>query len=368
MNEGAEASPAVERATARVPARLWRILKFAVALFFLVGALQLMKTGAAALDVLNGGGLLVRNAGATFGLGWLGALVVLSGAPVIATGLALVAAGSISEVQGFTMMAGARLGAAFVVLVVAVVYALRGGEGERFKPVSTAIMALATTAVIYVPGTFLGLLVLRLPAFRSISISFPHGFSDLLDIVYGGIVDRVSGWPPVLVFLGGLAILVGSFKLLDAAIPELNEDSLGSRRAGWLRRKWPMFGLGCLVAMATMSVSVALTVLVPLVAKKSVKREDIVPYIMGANVGTLGDKLLPALALDSPAAIRIVLAGIVTTLALSVIALTFLYPQIRTLVFRTQRQILKSKTRLAAFTGALVAVPLLIIEVANLLS
>src|SRR5688500_14088557 len=143
---------------------LWTI-KFLIALFVFVGALQLMKTGASTLDVLEPGGFLVRNPVTTLGLGWLGALFVLSGSPIAATALTLVKAGEeaaargaehFTEIQGFTMLTGSRLGAAFVVLVVAVIYALRGGEGERVKPVSTAILALSTTALIYLPGALIG--------------------------------------------------------------------------------------------------------------------------------------------------------------------------------------------------------------------
>lgn len=356
------------RSAARTLAAGSWVFKFAVALFFFVGSLQLMKEGAASLDVLNSGGFLVRNAGATLGLGWVGALLVLSGSPVAATGLALVAAGSITDVQGYTMLAGSRLGAAFVVLVVAVVYALRGGIGERFKPVSTAIMALSTTAVLYVPAAVLGLFLLRAPFFGSIDIRFPGQFGDLIDVFYGGLLDAMAAWPPLVVFLGGLGFLLLSFKLIDAVIPELNEATLGERRIRWLRGKWTMFGLGCLIALVTMSVSVALTVLVPLVAKKYVKREDIVPYIMGANITTLGDTLLAAFALNSPAAVRIVLAGIVTTTILSVLALTFFYVPLRRLIFTLQRHILRSRPRLAGFTGALFAVPLLIVVLANVVA
>ena len=341
-------------------------LRFLLAMFLFVGALQLMKTGAAGLDVLNEGGWLVRNAGATLGLGWIGALFVLSGSPMAATALTLVAAGSIDEIEGFTMLTGSRLGAAFVVLVVAVIYALRGGRGERLKPVSTAIMALSTTAVIYVPAAFLGLLLLRWEPFQGLTLQFPHQFGDLIDLIYGGLLGRIESWPGLVVFLGGLGVLLLSFKLIDAVIPELDEERLGERRISWLRRKWPMFALGCIVALITMSVSVALSVLVPLVSKKYAKREDIVPYIMGANITTLGDTMLAAFALDSAAAVRIVLAGILSATALSLVVLTFFYPQLRTLIFRFQRQMLKSKVRLGAFTAALFLVPLLTIALSNL--
>ena len=347
--------------------------RFVLALFLFVGALQLMKTGAAALDVLNNGGALVRNPGATLGLGWFGALLVLSGSPIAATSLTLVAADSISEVEGFTMLTGSRLGAAFVVLVVAVVYALKGGDslhvkGGRMKPVSTAVMALSTTALIYIPSAILGFFLLQWGPFHSIDLQFPHQFADIIDLVYGGLLARVENLPAGLIFLGGLAVLLVSFKLLDMVMPELDEQTLGEHRLRWLRAKWPMFALGSLVALITMSVSVALTVLVPLVAKKYVKREDILPYIMGANITTLGDTMLAAFALHSPAAVRIVLAEVIAASLLSVIVLTFFYPQTRTLVWRFQRQMVKSKPRLAAFTAALFLAPALIIGISNVLA
>jgi len=342
--------------------RAWWLGKFLLALFMLVGGLEIMQSGASSLDVLNSGGVLVRNAGTTFGLGWVGAMLVLSGAPVIATGLALVEAGSISEVQGFAMMTGARLGAAFIVLVVAVIYALRGGEGERWNPLSTAIISLLTTAIIYIPAAFLGFFLLQLPAFQKVNVSLPGEFSEITHRVYGPILSAIEPWPAMIVFFGGLGLLILSFKLLDSVVPELSEESLRGERLAWLRRKWPMFGLGCLIAIATMSVSVALTILVPLVAKNSVRRQDIIPYIMGANIGTLGDKLLPAFALDSAPAVRIVLAGIVTTLLLSVIALAFLYPKLRDLIFHLQWRVLRARSKfvLATFTASLFLVPIII--------
>jgi solute carrier family 34 (sodium-dependent phosphate cotransporter) len=361
------ASPPEEVPTRSVTQRiiwwLWWGLRFASALFLFVGALQLMKTGAAGLDILQNRGLLVRNPGSTLGLGWLGALFVLSGSPIAATSLTLVAADSITEIQGFTMLTGSRLGAAFVVLVVAVVYALRSGEGERLKPVSTAVMALSTTALIYIPASVIGFSLLRWGPFAGLEVQFPGQFADLIDLIYGGLLARVEQWPGAVLFLGGLGVLLLSFKMIDSVMPSLDEKTIGANRIQWLRSKWPMFAIGSLVALVTMSVSVALTVLVPLVAKKYVKREDILPYIMGANITTLGDTMLAAFALHSPAAVRIVIAEVIATSILSVILLAFFYPQTRRMVWKFQRQMVLNKTRLAAFTAALFLVPVAIIAV-----
>jgi sodium-dependent phosphate cotransporter len=355
---GAEAGPTAAQ-------RGWRVLRLLAALFLFVLALQLMKTGASGLSILNEGGFLVRNPGSTLGLGWLGALFVLSGSPVAATSLTLVKAGSISEVQGFTMLTGSRLGAAFVVLFVAVIYALRGGEGGRLKPLSTAVMAWVTTAIIYIPGAAIGLALLYWGPFSRLDLQFPAQFNSVIDIVYDPILERVEDWPGGLLFLGGLGILLVSFKVIDTVLPTFSEEKITSSKLSWLTKKWPMFALGSLVALVTMSVSVALTVLVPLVVKGYVKREAIVPYIMGANITTLGDTMLAAFLLGSPAAVRIVLAEVIGTTIVSVILLAFFYRPVRSAIWKFQRQMIKSKARLAAFTAALFITPLVIIGIAG---
>jgi sodium-dependent phosphate cotransporter len=365
-------------ATPPFPGIAWRVpwwaARFACALFLFVGALQLMKTGAASLDVLKPGGFLVENAASTLGLGWLGALFVLSGSPIAATSLTLVAAGEqaaagaerFTEIQGFTMLTGSRLGAAFVVLVTAVVYALRGGAGHRKTPLSAAVICLTTTAIVYVPASFIGFTLLRWDAFHSLSPTFPGQFADIVDLVYGDLIDRVKPWPSALVFLGGLAVLLASFRLVDTVMPTLSERTVDESRLSWLTRKWPLFWLGSLVALVTMSVSVALTVLVPLVAKNYVRRGHIVPYVMGANITTLGDTMLAAFALDSPAAVRIVLAEVIATSTLSVLLLAFCYPQLRAAMRWIEGVFVRSPARLALFTAALFVIPVATIVVAGL--
>lgn len=202
-------------ASAFTPARAigaaWWLVRLVVALFVFVGALQLMKTGAAGLSILQDDGFLVKNAGSTLGLGWLGALLVLSGSPIAATSLTLVAAGEqavdgFSELQGFTMLTGSRLGAAFVVLVTAALFAVRAGEGQRKAPVTCAMFALFATAMVYVPGAFLGAALLRWDTFHALELSAPGQFVDLIDLAYGGLLERADDVSAPLVFLGGLVL------------------------------------------------------------------------------------------------------------------------------------------------------------------
>jgi hypothetical protein len=78
-----------------------------------------------------------------------------------------------------------------------------------------------------------------------------------------------------------------------------------------------MFVLGAAVTMVSMSVSLSLTLLVPLSERGFVRRENVIPYIMGANITTFVDTLFASLLLDNPAAFTIVLTGMVSVAVIS---------------------------------------------------
>jgi Na+/phosphate symporter len=184
-------------------------------------------------------------------------------------------------------------------------------------------------------------------------------------------LNAVDGLPPLVNFFGGLVLLIVSFKLVDVLMPELTEEQLQGSRMNWLRHKWPMFALGIVATVATMSVSVALTILVPLVAKGYVKREDLIPYIVGADLGTLVDKLIVAfivgIGVKNPelaaSPVRIILAEIIGTATVGLFIMGFAYKPFRSAIWKFQRQMLRSKPRLAAFTGSLFFIPLIIIAI-----
>lgn len=362
-------SPLDRSALSRVGAGAFRAVRLLVGLLLFVGALQLLKTAAAGLSVLESG-ILVKNPGTALGLGWLGALIVLSGSPVAATALALVAGGeqggsAFTELQGFTMLTGSRLGAAFVVLVTAVIWALREGRGRRAAPLSTAVLALTGTAVVYVPAAFIGAFLLTSTPIQHMDARLPTRFVDVIDVIYGDLVEAAKAWPAGVTFLVAVATLLVAFKIIDTVLPSFDEQSLGPRVL-WLQRKWPMFALGSLVALVTMSVSVALTVLVPLVARGRVRRENVLPYIFGANITTLGDTMIAAFALNSPGAVRIVLVEVVATTLISVILLTFFYAQVRRGLWAVQRWVVDSSLRLTLFTICLFLVPVATIGISAL--
>ncbi len=65
-----------------------------------------------------------------------------------------------------------------------------------------------------------------------------------------------------------------------------------------------MFAFGTLVTLVTLSVSLSVTILVPLALKGYVRRDKVIPYVMGANIATWIDTLFAALAAELAAGLH----------------------------------------------------------------
>lgn len=344
---------------------LVKLLYLVLGVGLFVVALGLMKKGAAELIPALEGSIFTDNAWSTLGLGWLGACIVLSGSPVAASALTLLDGGAIDATQAFTMLTGSRLGAAFVVLVVGTIYALRNtGSAGRRAPISIGVLSLLMTMITYVPAAVVGYLLLDRGSFDGWDIGTSPRLTSLTDTLFGWpvdlAVDHLPGWA---LFPLGLATLLVGFWLFDKVLPSVGGEELEHRPEQWYEGKWPMFLLGGVVCLLTLSVSVALTVLVPLVAKGQIRRANTLPYIAGANITTLADTLVAAILLGNQDAVRVVVAVTLCVTAWTLFLLTFCYPAVRRTCLGVARRALESPHRLVAFVSVLFGVPLLLIAI-----
>lgn len=334
-----------------------KIAAFIAALFLFVLAIQLMKEGAKALGPGLADSPLFSNAFSTLGAGWLGAYVVLSGSPVAAVALSLYVGGASTELQTFTMLSGSRLGAAFVVLLVGFLYAVRSRGRNRTESIGMGVLALSLTAVVYVPGMLVGYGILKSGILDGIRLSASDNVLSLVDVIWGPALEALTELPDWSLLPLGLAIILVSFRLLDRVLPQLDGERHGSERAAWLKRPWPMFALGCLVATLTLSVSVALTALVPLASRGYIKREESIPYIMGANITTLADTLVAAMILGNSIAVHIVLAEAIGVSIISLVYLGFFYGPLRRSIMALDDWVTASTRRLWLFVAVLFLLP-----------
>jgi solute carrier family 34 (sodium-dependent phosphate cotransporter) len=344
-----------------------KVLYFIPALFLFILAIQLMKKGAEPLAVRLGASGVFDNGIQSLGMGWLGAYVVLSGSPVAVMALALRSADGLTELQTFTMITGSRLGASFIVLLVGFLYAIR--SRNRNESVGMGVLALSISTLLYVPAMFIGYGILKSGILAGVDWTASSDVQGAIDVGWGWAVDLASVLPTPLLFPLGLGVILVAFKFRDFVLPTLNSEKHAGSTGRWLKRPWPMFFLGCLACLLTLSVSVAITVLVPLAARGHINRREALPYIMGANITTLADTLVAAMLLPdgvtSASSVQVVLALIIAVTAVTLLLLAVAYQPMARSIMALDNWVVRSRAHLWGFVGVLFFVPIALIVIGS---
>ena len=329
-------------------------------LMLFILALETLKKGAGGLKpILNS--VSADGVLNLLGFGWAGAYAVMSGSPVAAISLSLYAGGTISDVEAFAMINGTRLGASFIVLFVGfLLYVFRRRSADGLY---IGVVALLTAFTLWLPVLPIGILALRSGWFDSVRLSTPGAITSFVDVVFDPAVNLAADHLPRLVmFVLGAGLLLGAFTVFDRALPNLESASGGrvERIKDWIHHPLAMFILGLLMTAMTLSVSLSLTLLIPLSLKGYIRRDGIIPYVMGANISTWVDTLVAALLLNSPRAFTIVFTEMVIGATISLIVLLFFYRPYSRLILAMAHRVTHSRRGFALFLGAIFVVPLVL--------
>jgi len=354
-----------EKALGSLPAwkrfGLDKIGLFITSLFLFIYSLILMKHGAGALAPLIENYLVINTPANSLGFGWIFAYLLMSGSPVAAAALTFFDAGILDELSTFFMITGSRLGASFIVLFIGFIYVRRGRS--RANSLGMGMLSLVVTGSTYLFALLVGVRLLKSGILKDIHMQTGVQLSSLLDLIFGPIsqlfLDRLPQWS---LFFVGLGLIIVSFNLFDKAIPQvtLSESQVG--RVGlFVYRPWVMFVLGALVTLISMSVSVSLAILVPLSQRGFVRRENVIPYIMGANVTTFIDTLLAAVLVNNPMAFTIVLVQMVSIMIVSLFILVLGYERYQHWMLVFVHWVIGGKVQLALFMIFILFVPLMLL-------
>jgi len=341
-----------------VTAHTLRILLGGAVVFYLfVLALRLLSASA------SGVADLLTNIGADgplnlLGFGWLLAYGALSGSPVAALSLSLLHGGAVTTSEALGMVSGSRFGASMIVLVVGFVAYIRGHG--RPDGIYVGVIALLTTATIYAPATALGLGLLHTGWLHGTVESIPVQWGDGLAMIARPVVRTVDdNLPGVVVFLLGIGSLLTAFTLFDRLLPNLDPPTPRIERFSQrFRTPRRMFLLGAALTSITMSVSISLTILVPLTMKGVVRRTDVIPYVMGANITTFIDTLFASFLVPGGGATEVVLSEMLSVAAVSVLVLLLAYGPYARLLLGTAHLVSSELRWLGAFLAIMAAVPL----------
>jgi hypothetical protein len=355
--------------TAQPPRRInfLKIIYALAGLFLFILALQLMKAGARGLAPVLKETALLQTPVQALGLGWLGAYFVLSGSPVAAAALGLFNGGALDAHQTFMMINGSRMGASFIVLFVGFLYMVRGHESKR--SLSMGLLAMLTTWTTYVPVMLLGSYFLINGTFDALQFSASAELASFLDAIFDPIVAWISGWAPgLLVFVVGVVTILLAFNLIDRALPELKLSASEFGEApNLLFRPGVMFLIGGAITVVSMSVSVSISLLVPLSARGYIRRENVIPYIMGANITTFFDTLVAALFMDHPASLTIVLVEMLSVTIVSLVIMSLIYRPYERHILNLANRITATRRGFSLFMIVLVGAPIVLLLVPRLL-
>lgn len=337
-----------------------RWLYFLISILLFLLALMFVKEGARPLGTVIRSTVSPDNPLSALGLGWIFAIVVLSGSPVAAVSLAFFDAGILNTTEAFSMIAGSRLGAAYIVLFIGFVYSVR--NPGRDSGGNAGLLSLLVTQTIYIPALGLGYLLLSSQWLRSIHMQVSDGAQSPVDRLLSPVIDAVTAVLPLwALFPIGLVIMLASFWLFDQALPEVKLESTGLARINRLLfRPIVSFLLGAALTAVTMSVSVSLGLLVPLSSRGYMRQENAIPYIMGANITTFIDTLIAGALLANPIAATIVLIQMLSVGAVSLLILVIGFNYYERLIAWLMEVISVSRWRLASYLIGTVTIPILL--------
>lgn len=347
--------------------RIWRRVSwykiglFIVSLFLFILALTLMKDGARGLAPVVEDRFRLDSAANTLGFGWLFAYVVMSGSPVAASALTFLDAGIITTVQTFTMIIGSRMGASFIILFIGFIYVLRGRN--RTTSLSMGLLSFTVTGTLQVGSLIIGTLLLM----SGILARFDFGSGTTLVAITDLIFDPISHFlqsflPSWALFPIGLGIILVTFNLFDKCLPEMTiKESQVGRMSRLVYQPMIMFLLGSAVTLVSMSVSVSLSILVPLSHRGFVRRENVIPYIMGANITTFIDTLLAALLLNNHDAVSVVLAEMLGVALAALILLLVAFKAYERSSLRFVTWVTEKNVNLALFMFVIFLLPLILV-------
>lgn len=338
-----------------------KILLFTVSLCLFVFAITLMKEGARGLTSVVENQFAVNNAFNSLGFGWLFAYLVMSGSPVAAAALTFFDAGIIDRLGAYTMITGSRLGASFIVLFIGFLYVLKGRN--KTDSLGIGLLSLIVTGTTYLIALGCGYFFLQSGSLDGVQLQTGTLLNSVTDLIFDPVARfLLTILPQWSLFLVGLAIILLSFNLFDRCLPQiaLKKSQVG-RMSRLIYRPWVMFLVGGLITSVSMSVSVSLGILVPLSARGFVRRENLIPYIMGANITTFVDTLLAAVLLRNPAAFTIVLVEMVSIALVSIVILATIYHRYERGMLFIAGWLTKSNRNLCFFMVTILVLPLILL-------
>ncbi|MDX1612407.1 MAG: hypothetical protein R3185_08555 [Candidatus Thermoplasmatota archaeon] len=334
-----------------VPGLVGAGVLFVIAVLMLAAGLELAREQAEGVVTQ-----LVRGHVSALGSGWLVSYLVLSATFVADLTVGLVHVGVVDPVEGLLMVTGSRLGAAGIVVLIGGVHYLQVREARLRASLELGVLTFLVSHAVFLPAGALGYLAL-LAADRFTGLPAPTSGARL--------PEAAAVLPESVAFrLGLLAValilLYVSIRALDAQVSRLDLEALRGDRFQELERPWVAFTAGASLTAITTSVAFSVGLLVPLYNQAAITRRAMIPYLLGAGIGTFSDTLLVAVVLGSAPGLVVLGALMVAATIVTLLSL-LLAPVSLDALAEVLERVTRTRTRLLFLLLALGVTPVLLV-------
>jgi len=304
-----------------------------IAVYFFISAIVLIKSsaqimGATLAETIV---LLIRDTTSAVFAGWISTALLHSSGAFDSIIVAFTASGVMPLNLSVATIIGAEIGTTVTPFLISVIEKLKqkGGVDASFNVTMTHVLYNLFTLFIFYPlELFLGLFTGIAKRGSQIFLRVPwlDAIPDLLDFItpwVGPLLEIIPPWSGMIIGILTLVVALGFVEEYMTAIFSMPR-SWNLIRSTFTNPK-RAFIAGFLFTVLVPSTTVMVSLLVPLASSGVIKAEYyILPYILGANIGTVFDVMIAALATGDPISLGVWLVHLTINLVGAIIFMPFL--------------------------------------------
>ena len=285
-----------------------------LSIYFFISAIVLVKNSAKVVGVALAETivLIIRDTTSAVFAGWISTALLHSSGAFDSIICAFTSSGVMPLNLSVGTIIGAEIGTTVTPFLISVLERLKGkGESRAAFNVtmSHVLYNLFTLAIFYPMELFFGTFskIAKWGSHQFVKITWLNAVPDLL--------DTITPWvKPLLGYIGPWAGLVGGGVLLLVALGAVEKymTAIFSMPRSWnlirstFTRPKRAFLAGFIFTLLVPSTTVMVSLLIPLATSGVIKAEYyILPYILGANIGTVFDVMIAAMATGDPIALGV---------------------------------------------------------------
>ena len=295
-----------------------------LSIYFFISAIVLVKNSAKVVGVALAETivLIIRDTTSAVFAGWISTALLHSSGAFDSIICAFTSSGVMPLNLSVATIIGAEIGTTVTPFLISVLERLKGkGESRAAFNVtmSHVLYNLFTLAIFYPMELFFGTFskIAKWGSHQFVKITWLNAVPDLL--------DTITPWvKPLLGYIGPWAGLVGGGVLLLVALGAVEKymTAIFSMPRSWnlirstFTRPKRAFLAGFIFTLLVPSTTVMVSLLIPLATSGVIKAEYyILPYILGANIGTVFDVMIAAMATGDPIALGVWLVHLTINVA-----------------------------------------------------